>query len=206
MMSEKTVARLSLYRRLLKLFSDENRHEVYSHQLAEVVKVTPAQVRRDLMVLGYNGIPKRGYEVAKLTECIDKFFNVSKGIGIILVGVGNIGRAMLSYFREGKPYINIVAAFDLDPDKIGRVISGCQCYHIESMPKFLNDNKIRTAILTVPVGQAQGVAEFLIQNGIKGILNFTPARLKLSADVFVEDVDITMHLEKATYFSSIVTK
>jgi redox-sensing transcriptional repressor len=206
MTPEKTVARLSLYRRLLKLYSDDGSYNVYSHQLAEVVKVTPAQVRRDLMVLGYNGSPKKGYEVSKLAECIDSFFHASENVGVALVGIGNIGRAMLSYFRAGKNYINIIAAFDLDPNKVNRVINNCRSYSINEMPSVLKEFKINTAILAVPVGQAQSIAELLVNNGVKGILNFTPIRLKLPKGIFVEDVDITMHLEKVTYFSNIVTK
>jgi redox-sensing transcriptional repressor len=202
--SEKTVSRLSLYRRLLSLFKAEGRNEIYSYQLAEIVKVTPAQVRRDLMVLGYNGMPKRGYEVTKLTMYIDEFFNVSKNIEIILVGVGNIGRAMLSYFKKGKTYINIVASFDSDISKINKLINGCYCYDIKKLPKFLKTKKITTAILTVPVSQAQNTTDLLIENGITGLLNFSPARLKVPEKVYVEDVDITMHLEKAAYFSNIL--
>lgn len=206
MIPEKTVARLSLYRRLLKLYSDDGTYNVYSHQLAEVVKVTPAQVRRDLMVLGYNGSPKKGYEVSKLVECIDSFFNASENVGLALLGIGNIGRAMLSYFRAGKNYINIIAAFDMDSNKVNRVINNCRSYSMNEMPSVLKELRINTAILAVPAGQAQAMAELLVSNGIKGILNFTPARLKLPKGIFVEDVDITMHLEKVTYFSNIGTK
>lgn len=202
MTPEKTVARLSLYRRFLKLIRDEGANSVYSHQLADMVRITPAQVRRDLMVIGYSGNPQRGYDVNLLIKHIDDFFNVSESINVIVVGIGNVGRAMLSYFRNGKSHINVIAGFDTDPNKTDRVINNCPCYGLEKLPEIITQNNIKTGILTVPATEAQNIANIMVQNGIKGLLNFAPVRLKLSSDIFVEDVDITMHLEKVAYFSS----
>jgi redox-sensing transcriptional repressor len=201
MIPQKTVARLSLYRRALRAMRDDGVTSVYSHQLADIVMITPAQVRRDMMVLGYNGNPQRGYDVNLLVNCIDDLFNAKEDVSIVIVGIGNVGRAMLSYFRKGKSSINIVAGFDTDPNKFDRVINNCPCYAIEKLPKMAKKHKIRTGILTVPAGEAQNIANIMVQSGIKGILNFTPVRLKLPADIFVEDMDITMHLEKVAYFS-----
>lgn len=202
MTPEKTVARLSLYRRFLKLMRDEGANSVYSHQLADMVRITPAQVRRDLMVIGYSGNPQRGYDVNLLIKHIDDFFNVSESVNVIVVGIGNVGRAMLSYFRNGKSHINVIAGFDTDPNKTDRVINNCPCYSLEKLPEIITQNNIKTGIITVPATEAQNIANIMVQNGIKGLLNFAPIRLKLSSDIFVEDVDITMHLEKVAYFSS----
>ncbi|MEI6093556.1 MAG: redox-sensing transcriptional repressor Rex [bacterium] len=202
MTPEKTVARLSLYRRFLKLMRDEGAHSVYSHQLADMVRITPAQVRRDLMVIGYSGNPQKGYDVNLLIKHIDDFFNVSESVNVVVVGIGNVGRAMLSYFRNGKSHINVIAGFDTDPNKVDRVINNCPCYHLEQLPEIVKQNNIKTGILTVPATEAQNIANIMVESGIKGLLNFAPTRLKLSSDIFIEDVDITMHLEKVAYFSS----
>ena len=202
MTSERTVARLSLYRRFLKLMKDEGTVSVYSHQLADLIRVTSAQVRRDLMVLGYSGNPQRGYDVTLLIKGLDDFFSTNEGINVVLVGIGNVGRAMLSYFRNGKSHINVIAAFDTDPNKIDRVINNCPCYSLDKLSEIVKQQDIKTAILTVPAGEAQTISNVMVQSGIKGILNFAPVRLKLPVDIFVEDVDITMHLEKVSYFAS----
>ncbi len=202
MTPEKTVARLSLYRRFLKLAKDEGTSNVYSHQLADMVRGTSAQVRRDLMALGCSGSPQKGYDVNELIKHIDEFFNTSEVVDVILVGIGNIGRALLSYFKSGKSHINIVASFDSDRQKVDRVINNSKCYYIEELSKFVSENNIKTAILCVPASEAQQTADVLMHSGIKGILNFAPVRLKLPANIFVEDVDITMNIEKLVYFSS----
>jgi redox-sensing transcriptional repressor len=202
MTPEKTVARLSLYRRFLKIAKEDGVDNVYSHQLAEMVRSTPAQVRRDLMILGYNGSPQKGYDVSELIKHIDSFFNTEKIIDVILVGVGNIGRALLSYFRDGKSHIKIIASFDKDETKTGRVINNSRCYTMDDLKNIVVENNVKTAILSVPATDAQSIADILVENGIRGILNFAPTRLKVPADVFVEDVDITMNMEKVIYFSA----
>lgn len=201
MSSQKTVARLSLYRRFLKILVSEEKYSVFSHELGKLSGVTAAQVRRDLMSVGYTGNPSHGYKVIDLLNCIDEFFKSTESANIILVGIGNIGRALLSYFTQGKSSINIIAAFDTDKTKINRVINGCHAYHINEMSNFINEYKVKTAVLAVPAIYAQSTAELLCELGIKGIMNFTPVRVKLNEDIYVEDMDITMHLEKVLYYS-----
>ncbi len=202
MIPEKTVARLSLYRRFLKLTKEDGVDNVYSHQLADMVRSTPAQVRRDLMILGYSGSPQKGYDVNELIKHIDEFFSTSKVVDVVMIGIGNIGRALLSYFRSGKSHINIVASFDNDANKVDRVINNSKCYPMEDLQKIISEHNVKTAILSVPATEAQQITELLVQNGIRGILNFAPTRLKVPSTVFVEDVDITMNIEKVVYFSS----
>lgn len=202
MTPEKTVARLSLYRRFLKLAKEDGSSNIYSHQLADMVRGTSAQVRRDLMALGCNGSPQKGYDVDELIKHIDDFFNTAEVVNVILVGIGNIGRALLSYFKNGKSHINIIASFDSDRQKVGRVVNNSKCFHVDELSKFISENDIRTAILSVPASEAQPTADVLVHSGIKGILNFAPVRLKLPNNIFVEDVDITMNIEKLVYFSS----
>jgi len=199
--SEKTVARLSLYRRCLFELEQGGCHNTYSHELAKMAGVTAAQVRRDLMVVGYDGSPRRGYEVKGLSQSIGRFLDGEAEQKVILVGVGNLGRAILAYFRGKAPNLEIVAAFDRDSHKVDRVIMGCRCFAMARMEEIIAREEVQTAIITVPADEAQGVVDRLIQAGVQGILNFAPARLRTPARVFVEQMDMAVALQKVAYFS-----
>lgn len=201
MVPKKTVARLILYKRFLKQLIDDGVKNTYSHDIATKFGVTATQVRRDLMCVGYHGASRSGYDVKKLYDEILRFFINTEGKDVVLVGVGNLGRALLSYFSGGKSHIRVVAAFDNDEHKVGRVICGCRCYHINELKDFVDKNKIHTVMLCAPATAAQDIAVQLIKSGVKGILNFSPVRLNLSADVYIEDFDITMNLEKVMFFA-----
>jgi redox-sensing transcriptional repressor len=170
--------------------------------LADLAKGTPAQVRRDLMILGYSGSPQKGYDVSELIKHIDGFFTTEEVVNVVLVGIGNIGRALLSYFRSGKSHINIIASFDVDENKVDRIINNCHCHHVSKLADFIRENNIKIAILTSPASEAQSVANTMVEGGVKGILNFAPTRLKVPQTVFVEDIDITMNIEKVLYFAN----
>ena len=199
--SDRTIGRLSLYRRLLNSLVAEGAQSVYSHQLAAMAGGTAAQVRRDMMSIGYNGSPKSGYDVRELIDAIGTFLDAQKAQGVALVGIGNLGRAIMSYFAGRRPKLSIVAAFDNDPYKTNRVIHGCRCYPTAEAPAVIRQNDIRVGVVTVPAGEAQSSAEMLVRAGVRGILNFAPVRLRVSPGVFVEDIDMTMSLEKVAYFA-----
>ncbi len=200
-LSDKTVGRLSLYRRLLNGLVADGVTHVYSHQLAVLAGGTAAQVRRDMMAVGYTGSPKRGYDIRELAQSIGAFMDAPEGQGVALIGVGNLGRAILAYFAGRRPHLAIQAAFDADPYKANRVIHGCHCYPMTEMDTIAAKANIRTAIIAVPATEAQAVAAKLVRVGVRGILNFAPTRLHLPAEVYVEDIDMTMSLEKVAYFS-----
>ncbi len=153
------------------------------------------------MAIGYSGTTKRGYEVPELIDSIGQFLDAPKGQGAALVGVGNLGRAILAYFAGRRPHLSITAAFDSDPYKAGRVIHGCHCYGLEDVTKVIKERDIRVGIITVPAGVAQGVAESLVAAGVRGMLNFAPVRLRVPPHTYVEDIDMTMSLEKVAYFA-----
>jgi len=173
----------------------------FSHQLAHLAGVTPAQVRRDLMAIGYSGTTKRGYEVPEMVESIGQFLDASHGQGVALVGVGNLGRAILAYFAGRRPNLAIVAAFDNDPYKVNRVIHGCHCHGLDDVSRVVREQDIKVAILTVPASVAQAVADSLVSAGVRGILNFAPTRLRVPPHTYVEDIDMTMSLEKVAFFA-----
>jgi redox-sensing transcriptional repressor len=199
--SDKTIGRLSLYRRLLYRFTAEGRTNVYSHQIAAMSGATPAQVRRDLMVIGYSGSPNRGYRIDDLISSIGEFLDDPSGQNVTLVGVGNLGRAILAYFAGRRPKLAIVAAFDIVPDKVNRTIHGCHCYPMEEFPAIAKRENITVGILTVPADVAQSAAQMLAESGVRGILNFAPVVLTLPPTVYVQDVDMVMTLERVAYFA-----
>ncbi len=199
--SGKTIGRLSLYRRVLYGLLAEGERNIFSHQLAVLVGGTAAQVRRDMMAVGYTGSPTRGYDVQDLTDSIGRFLDSPQGQRVALVGVGNLGRALLAYFSGRRPKLAIEAAFDTDPAKFGRVIHGCRCHPMEDLSSLVKESGITVGIITVPADQAQAVADKLCQAGVLGLLNFAPMRLWTPSVVYVEDIDMTMSLEKVAFFA-----
>jgi redox-sensing transcriptional repressor len=199
--SGKTIGRLSLYRRVLYGLLAEGERNVFSHQLAVYAGGSAAQVRRDVMALGYTGSPIRGYDVQELIRSIGNFLDSQSGQSAALVGIGNLGRALLAYFSGRRPRLRIEAAFDNDPTKTNRVIHGCRCYDVAEMDEVVKQNGIEIGIVTVPAEQAQAVAERLCGAGAFGLLNFAPVRLWVPEHVYVEDIDMTMSLEKVAYFA-----
>jgi redox-sensing transcriptional repressor len=159
--SDKTIGRLSLYRRLLGGLEVSGVKHLYSHDLANMAGVTAAQVRRDVMAVGYSGSPTKGYDVVELGKSIGAFLDGVGTQGVALVGIGNLGRAILAFFAGRRPNLAIVAAFDRDPGKTGRVVQGCRCFLAEDMPRVVKELKITAGIIAVPASEAQVVADQL---------------------------------------------
>ena len=198
----KTIERLAIYRRQLRELKTNSLSHIYSHQLAELANNTPAQVRRDLMIIGCSGgNPKQGYSIDYLLDSINSLLD--KDIqNIALVGVGDLGKAILSYSNIQYSNLAIAASFDIDKEKIGKVIANCSCYDISEIKDKIKELNINLAIITVPVNQAQIVADKLIASGITGILNFAPVSIRVPDYVYLERIDITMKLEKVAYFAT----
>ena len=197
----RVIERLSLYRRLLTEALEHNEYSIYSHDLAVKAGVTAAQVRRDLMEIGFTGSPRKGYEVNGLVRAIGDFLYNPDGEPVALIGVGNLGRALLPFFAAHEPQVRVCAAFDTDPNKTGRVIYGCRVYSNEELGEIVRKQGIRVAILAVPADAAQALADRLTGLGISGIMNFAPAHLRVPASVAVENIDMTMVLEKVAFLA-----
>jgi redox-sensing transcriptional repressor len=198
----RTVERLLLYRRLLAGLTECGREYVYSHELAALANVTPVQVRRDMMYVGHTGSPARGYEVRHLAERIGRLIDAPGGQTAVLVGLGNLGRALLSHLAARNPRLPIVAAFDNDPSKVDRVIAGCRCFHVSELHKRVRQHGVSVGIVAVPGEVAQEVANVLTKAGATALLNFAPVPLRVREGVFVEQVDITTALEKVAHYAS----
>ena len=200
--SQRTIERLSLYRRRLMIELAE-KDFIFSHQLAKVSNSTAAQVRRDLMHLGYTGVPRKGYKIKDLIKCISQFLDPAKIENVVIVGVGNLGKALLTFFKGRRPKLSLVACFDIDENKVGTEIAGVPCYHLNDMPQKIKELKVNIGIISSTENATKAISEVMIASGIKSIINFTcyPLNLSESENVFLEQIDITASFEKAAYFS-----
>jgi len=197
---EKTVERLSEYRRSLYNCLSSGKTHIFSHELAQLHNITAVQVRRDIMFIGYSSMQRKGYDVNELINVIGNIIDSEEGLNVAIVGIGNLGRAITHYFMGKRSTLNIVAAFDVDPQKIDRVISGVNCYSIQSFPEMVKKLDISIALLTVPADAAAETTEHLVLGGIKGILNFTTVPLNVPSNVYLEEYDMITSLEKVAYF------
>jgi len=196
----KTVERLSEYRRTLLSCLYENRNFIFSHDLAARLHITAVQVRRDLMLIGYSSVQRKGYDVKELIETISKIIDSDEGMNVAIIGIGNLGRALAGYFKGKRSKLNLVASFDNDPQKTGKVISGVKCYSYNDLEKMMGELKIQIAILTVPADYAKEISEETVRFGIKGILNFTTVPLNVPSGVFLEEYDMITSIEKVAYY------
>ncbi|MDD2387231.1 MAG: redox-sensing transcriptional repressor Rex [Bacteroidales bacterium] len=200
MLPEKTVERLSMYRRVLQTYQDNKSEFIYSHELASLLHLTPVQVRRDIMLIGYTGTQRKGYSVRELIEKISQILDGGAQINAVIVGMGHLGKAITNYFNSKRSKIEIVAAFENDATKINRIISGIKSYHTDSLETILEDTHATIAILSLSPPEAQDITDRLVFAGIKGILNFTSIPLNVPEDVFLENYDMVTSIEKVAYF------
>ena len=189
--------RLSKYLRTLEMMGSVD--FVSSSELARWVGVNPAQVRKDLAYFGQFGRRGKGYEVASLARKLREILGTDRRWNVILVGVGNLGSAILGYvaFRGGS--FRICCAFDRDPSKVGRKIGGVRVEDVSRIKDFVRDNDVEIGIIAVPAGEAQGVANRLVKYGVRAILNFAPAVISVPSSIKVVNVDVTTGLESLTF-------
>ncbi len=197
---ERTVERLSEYRRSLLQCLEEGKTHIFSHELAELHHNTAVQVRRDIMFIGYTSMQRKGYDVRELIDVIGDILDSERGLNVAVVGIGNLGRAVTTYFVGKRSKLNIIATFDVDSSKIDRVISGVKCYPLSRLKEVVDSHQITIAIMTVPADSATEVAAQLVEAGIKGILNFTTVPLNVTDSVYLDEYDMITSLEKVAYF------
>jgi len=196
----KTVERLSEYRRTLLECVKEKRNFIFSHELAARLHITAVQVRRDLMLIGYSSVQRKGYDIKALIEAIGTVIDSEESINVAIIGFGNLGRAVAGYFKGKRSKLNLVASFDTDPLKVNKVISGVRCYPYIDMEKVIRELNIKISILTVPPEFAKEIAEETVRYGIKGILNYTTIPLNVPAWIYLEEYDMITSIEKVAYF------
>lgn len=198
-----TARRLSLYLRELHERIQSGRERVSSKVLGDALGLTDAQVRKDLACFGQFGQPGVGYRAADLSSRIRHIMGRDQGWSLALVGVGNIGRAILAYrgFREDG--FQIVAAFDESPQVVGQKINGFRIMPMDALPHEVRERHIQIGVIAVPSEMAQEVADRLVEAGVEGILNFAPRRLSVPPRVSVGVVDLTVALEQLAFDISV---
>ena len=196
----KTIERLSQYRRALLICLDKGKTHIFSHEIAKIQHITPVQVRRDLMLIGYSGTLRKGYNIQELIDLIGTIIDTEEGLKATIVGMGNLGRALIKYLSGKRHKLQIVAGFDTNPDKVGNKFSGIQCYSIDDLNKVVKEKDITIGIITVPEENTVEIAEKLVEAGIKGILNYTPKPVDVPEHVYLEEYDMITTLEKVAFY------
>jgi len=196
------VKRLSLYLRQLEAFRAVDRKTVSSRELGASLGLSDAQVRKDFAYFGQFGHPGIGYRVPELIQRVRQILGTDKTSNVLLVGAGNLGRALLAYRGFARRGFEVKAVFDADPNKIGQCVpgdGGLIIQPVSEMPEKVRTESIRTGILAVPAEAAQTVADAMTAAGIRGILNFAPTMLRVGPEVSVSSVDLAVHLEQLSF-------
>ncbi len=196
----KTIERLSQYRRALLLCLDNGQSHIFSHEIAKIQHITSVQVRRDLMLIGYSGTLRKGYNIQELIDLIGSIVDSEEGINVAIVGMGNLGRALIKYISGKRHKLTIVAGFDSNPEKAGTKMNGVDCYSTEKMDEIIREKEIKIGIITVPAVNTREIAARLVEAGIKGILNYTPKPIEVPDGIYLEEYDMITTLEKIAFF------
>lgn len=204
-MSKSTIIRLSRYKNAIKRFKKLGFVKVFSDNIADAVGATPSQVRKDFSMFDISGNKRGGYKVEDLLEKMNEILGKDKINNAIVVGFGNIGRAVLSYKGFEKENIIIKAAFDIDHakcEKKGEV----QVLAIEEMKDYIRENDIKVGIIAVPDIAAQHILDIMVSSGIKGVLNFAPIQLRGREDTVIKNINLALELENIIYFVNVGAK
>jgi redox-sensing transcriptional repressor len=193
------VSRLSLYLRELQHLVRDGHQTTSSNQLGRLLGFTDAQVRKDLAYFGHFGYPGIGYRCDELITAIRKILGTHQQWSVALIGAGNLGRALLGYKGFQQQGFQVVAAFDVDPAKVGTPIEGVEVHHLDELPRLAKLYKIRLAILAVPAAAAQAAADRVVASGIEGVLNFAPVTIALPPTVSQVGVDLAIELEQLAF-------
>ncbi len=200
LLPERTVERLSQYRRVLQREMDNGVEHIYSHDLAALLHLTPVQVRRDIMLIQHTGTLRKGYNISNLIQLIGQIIDCSGQQKVAIVGIGKLGLALLNYMTSNNTKLQLSAVFDNNQDKIGSSYSGVLCHSIDQLKKIIKRDNITIGILTVPADEAVRLSKIMTDAGILGIINYTPVSLNIEG-VFLEQYDVITSLEKVAYFA-----
>ena len=196
----KSIYRLSIYQRCLERLRENGLETVSSNALSKAAGVKSTQLRKDLAYFGQFGTRGLGYNVEALIEVITDVLGTNSLLPVILVGVGNLGAALLRYSGFIKEGFEISAAFEADPNRAKLVKANVPVMDVSLMAQYVNENNVKIAILAVPPETAQEVANNLVQVGVQAFLNFSPTVLKTPDNVIVNSVDLALELEHLSYF------
>lgn len=196
---EKTVTRLSIYLRCLEELEADGVASVSSRQMAERFGLNSAQVRKDLAYFGQFGVRGLGYYIAELKHNLERILGLKQDWEVALVGVGNLGSALIAYKGFQARGFKIGVAFDTDPAKVGQVIGDVQVIDTAKLVSTLRKKKVKIAVVAVPAAAGQAVADLLVEAGVTAILNFAPTQLTVPEGVKVQNVDLSVLLKTLSY-------
>lgn len=194
-----TLRRLPRYIHVLKRLKLKNTEYVSATTIAEELEIESIQVRKDLSVTGIVGKPKIGFELDELIISIQEFLNWNKQEDAYLIGVGGLGKAIVSYENFKNYGLNIVAVFDNNKKKIGKKINGLEILPLDKLYDFGERKNVKIGVITTPASAAQEVCDKLIINGVKAIWNFSPVSLKAPKDIIIESVHLSQSLAVLTH-------
>lgn len=197
---EMTVRRLSVYTRCLLQLEEDGVKTISSQELAERFNLNSAQVRKDLAYFGEFGVRGIGYYVAGLKAELQRILGLDREWPVALVGFGNLGSALFHYRGFARQGFRIAAIFDADPAKCHREVDGVPILPSRDLAREVRARSMQIAILAVPADAAQGVAEQLVAAGVKAVLNFAPARIRVPRDMRLKDVDLSIELETLSFY------
>ena len=197
--SRAVISRLPRYYRYLGELSEEGVERISSKELSERMKVTASQIRQDLNNFGGFGQQGYGYNVRYLYNEIAKILGIDRQHNIIIIGAGHLGQAIANYANFERRGFLIQAMFDVDPNLFGKTVRGARVYSLDSLEKFISENDIQIAALTILKARAMEVADRLVKSGIKAIWNFAHTDLTVPDDVIVENVHLSESLMRLSY-------
>ncbi len=196
------VARLPLYLRSLNLLAEAGVTVISSAELGARLGITPAQIRKDLSFFGEFGKQGTGYDVLYLRDKLKEILHLDRQWPVVLVGAGDLGRAIAQHGGLSERGFRIVAIFDREPQKIGQTIGDVEVENIDLLPIIVRRRKLQIAIVAVPAQQAQRAADALVASGIKAILSYAPIRLHVPDTVQVRYIDPVIALQEMTFYLS----
>ncbi len=201
-----TIRRLSVYTRCLLQLEEDGVKTISSEELAERFNLNSAQVRKDLAYFGEFGVRGTGYYVSGLKAELQKILGLDREWQVALVGYGNLGSALFHYKGFTRQGFRITVIFDADPQKAGRSVEGVPILSLRELSQEAKGRNLQIGIIAVPAESAQAVAERLVAAGVKAILNFAPARLKIPKDVRLQNVDLSIELETLSFYLAQATR
>lgn len=198
-----TISRLVTYLRILTNLEKSGVNRTSSDHLAEEAQVSAFQVRKDLAYFGRFGTRGMGYTVLTLRRELQRILGLNRRWNVVIIGMGRLGQALADYpgYVENNLYdFELKGLFDIDSDKIGRVMRGLPIQHLENLERVARENNVDMGFICVPVEKAQDAAHSLVQAGVKGILNFAPTVLEVPDDVAVEQVDFMAGMKRLAFY------
>ena len=199
---ERAITRLSIYLRCLEELLADGTLAVSSHQLAERFGLNSAQVRKDLAYFGQFGVRGLGYYTGELKGNLERILGLNQQWEVALVGLGNLGSALLNYRGFRQRGFRLAAAFDNDPSKVGMRIGRVPVFDVERIVPILKRRRIKMAVIAVPAAAAQAVTDQLVAAGVNAILNFAPTQLSVPKRVKVQNVDLSVMLKTLSFYTA----